>query len=595
MSKSKYQILKDKGNPKHHGPNMGNSLMYLFSRAAMRNPSPEVRITLEMLHGEVSKKFSSMSDEALNWLIGGYSGYSRGGILQARELRNFLTQEPKNIESSHLIMQLESILTAIGYRSFNANFVEPPFKPETNEQLKCSKTINKIMQGQMVKTVGSLYPGKFKDKTPIYINDHKTTTQDISASMISDASVANLDIRQPLKKTPDTFFRNYNEEDGSPTWIKQAKDQNIPVVAHVSGTSTIAMSAFYGLMKNKIDSFSNINEDHVFFSILLGPQYLRSRYHSLAETSAGIRYFLEKRHELTPVKMSPLEAEENICGYLAEGVSSAKSIEDECSLSDAIMQISEEYYNDIKDIENPDIALSDLQKSLLYCKKCGFKTYDMWFSLKEKTNLIELLSIMNDDSPRINNHTLSFITDKLSDLELISLRNSSSLRKAFFTLGNTGLLNTSDLASIKDNVLLQMELVKKSEVYQYQQMQGNLLDFKNISNKGIKNDIKKEVANKFIQNMNAVSKAYLVNDEDTYRNNLNEAKTNLNELNQHQHAGRRLAATIVLSATGIFAAAGLIQGCIQKVRGKQFEYLFMGQATKSAQSAKKIMSSCPSL
>ena len=183
--------------------------------------------------------------------------------------------------------------------------------------------------------------------------------------------------------------------------------------------------------------------------------------------------------------------------------------------------------------------------------------------------------------------SLDKIDCKLSKDEWTELKKNKQLQEAVAALSKTNQFTAQDWGKIKDNEQLQKAVVERSTKDEYQKSQKDLQEFRKYTEEEII-DTKKEPARNFVQNSEKASKAYLMNNETEFKSSIDASRGNLDALRKHRHSGWRVAGTILLSLTGVGAVAGLIQAGVQKLRGKEPEFLFMGQATKSAQAANKF-------
>lgn len=175
-------------------------------------------------------------------------------------------------------------------------------------------------------------------------------------------------------------------------------------------------------------------------------------------------------------------------------------------------------------------------------------------------------------------------THQLTADDWNKIKYNEQLQQAVYSLSKTNQFTTKDWDKIKNNGLLQQAVVERSTKEEYLKSQKALQKFRELK---ITNT-KKEPAINFIQNSEEASKAYLMDNKEVFKSSIDESISNLETLKKHRHREWRVAVTVLLSLTGVGAIAGLIQAGIQKLRGKQPEYLFMGQATKSAQAANKF-------
>ncbi|MCF6765737.1 hypothetical protein L3V82_08120 [Thiotrichales bacterium 19S3-7] len=314
------------GRPKHMH-HRDDNLRYNISRTVMRNPNENVKNQLFEIHKALATSFSHMSDNALNWLIGGSKLKSRGGFNTATQLRNFLNQPPDAISSSRLIMGIESLLTAISYRHIRADWVSPPYYPETQDQKSICNTIDDIVRPQLVASINSTYTNRGDDFVSNKAKDE--TTQVNYNDDVSDASDVEEDsLKKPVEHLDNQYFRNHVAPNLN-SWVYSASLSGIPIRAHVSGTTALNLAAAEGLLRNADGSLndwlSNENNLKALSGVLIIPQYFRSDFHTFAETAAGIKHYLDQRSlmlgiKITPEALTPKQAESFAFECLSLGV-----------------------------------------------------------------------------------------------------------------------------------------------------------------------------------------------------------------------------------------------------------------------------------
>lgn len=281
---------------------------YVLARALQRHPNARVRGNLNLLHTRMGEKFIGMSDEALEWLLGGSRNTCRGGLVNAAELRAFLNTNPNDLPSAQLISQLESLVSAIAFRVSSNPAQELPIQPETPAQKEMYDAIREITDGQLVRSINRVYTQRAADRMP---GDHNRIVceQDVDLSDDEDDVFRG----QPNNRIPPGQFKLMSDN-GKPSWVFEAKLQGIEVINHVSGTTPLAISVAMGLLRGASEQHAaileNENEAREFCTALLMPKFLRSNYHSLAETQAGIEHFFAERYQRQSVVISPKEAEQ---------------------------------------------------------------------------------------------------------------------------------------------------------------------------------------------------------------------------------------------------------------------------------------------
>lgn len=268
---------------------------FVLARALQRHPNLRVRKNLNLIHFKLAEKLNGMSDESLEWLLGGSGKTSRGKFNSPSELRAFLNTNVNDILSSQLISRLELLTTAIGYRAIQAKWGQEPIVPKTPDQKKMYDVLREITNGQIVCPINSVYTQRATDSTSNGA-DVIVCEQDDELSDDEDDAYRG----QPNERIPSAYFKAISDN-GQPSWVSEARENGVYVRHHVSGTSPLNLSAVLGLLREPGESYAAIleNEDEVreLFTALIMPKFLRSDYHSLAETQAGIDHvFAEITH-----------------------------------------------------------------------------------------------------------------------------------------------------------------------------------------------------------------------------------------------------------------------------------------------------------
>lgn len=298
--KSTYHPIYQYGAPNPNNHPVGNlQPEYVVSRTLMRNPSTSVRANLELLHTSVKSKFGNMTDEALEWLLGGVGKNSRGSFRTATEFRNFLNQPAANITSSRLISALESVATAIGYRYDRVHWAEEPYYPETIHQQAAAEVIDNIMWPERMPDVGRTYPQRGDD----HISDIEERVQKIhvESQYVSDASDDDEPSKQPKERLDVPNGRNFRviSKDGTRSWIAKAEDDGILTRSHISGSAHFTCAAVEGLLRMPDGSHILGDQDaRDLYTALLIPHYQRSDFHSIAETETGIEHYIAWRNHI---------------------------------------------------------------------------------------------------------------------------------------------------------------------------------------------------------------------------------------------------------------------------------------------------------
>lgn len=273
----------------------------VMARTLMRNPSKQVRGNLEIVHQRLKHQFNGMSNEALTWLLDANQNMSRGGFRTPQELRAFLQTPANKIPASRLLTGIATIAAAMGYRAAKLTFAKNPV-PITFEQKKMAALIDKIVGREKVDPINKAYKERAEDDIkPEAINGRKINPKNvmmIRANMVSHASHVVGDAKRQMQPLPNRFFRKYING-SKPSWLKRALNQGIKVRAHTSGSAPLACSAIKGLLRNSTGSYQVSGQDAIdLYTTLFLPHFHRSDFHSLAETQAGIDYFVqEQKHQ----------------------------------------------------------------------------------------------------------------------------------------------------------------------------------------------------------------------------------------------------------------------------------------------------------
>lgn len=272
---------------------------FVMARTLQRNPNARVRKNLNQLHFNLSAKFGGMSDESIEWLLGGSRKTCRGGFVNASEFREFLITNPECIQPAQLISKLESVISAIGYRSICDRRQEEPITPETADQKEMHRVISEITDGQLVRSINSVYAQRVSDRISGEISPDEINV--ISCEQDEELSDGEDDAYrgQPKVRIPTAQFKIISDNNHL-SWIYQAWDKGVYTRNHVSGTTPLVLAAITGLLRQHGESHSTILDNEAeareLFTALLMPKFLRSGYHSLAETQAGIDHFIAEHN-----------------------------------------------------------------------------------------------------------------------------------------------------------------------------------------------------------------------------------------------------------------------------------------------------------
>ncbi len=364
MSKSRADILKDIGAPKASTQRRregrvskrttlledNNRETKEISRAVMRHPDSEVIKQLEFAHKRMAESFSSMSDEALTWLLGGSSEMARGGFQDsktqtaAQKFREFLKTDPSTIPPQRLITGIESIGTAMGYRAIRASWVEPPFAPETPDQQIMDDKIQEVMGDKLTKSISTVYTIRAKDDLVV---SPAPGSREIMGEQedVSSASENEEEDQIPRKLIDTRKFRS-EVRPGHYSWIGAAVDGGIEVRGHTSGTCALTLSAIDGLCSSGKEPRSTWLDDQANFEALAGAltvaPFQRGDYHTIAETAAGVNHYLVERaikkgEDIDNTPMQPYDAFKYGMSMLVKASSTDKALStDSFSIREAV-------------------------------------------------------------------------------------------------------------------------------------------------------------------------------------------------------------------------------------------------------------------
>ncbi len=281
----------------------------------MRNPNFEVMKQLQILHQIIKNEFVNMPDESIVWLLGG-APKSRGGFKDAKSFKDFFNKEPLTIPPSRLITALNTIITAIGYRAVDAKWVTPPIQPNANHHhyayIMHSQIKTKFPRYALPPTIGRhAYTARNLDE----VSDECTFVEDYEEILPDDNSEASdveyMEEKKPQKISSQKFFRKKLHHQLEFSWPVGAQLGNIPIRCHVSGTTPLILAIINQLFESNGHQWIK-EEDNVrkLTGALLHPNYERGDYHTLAETSAGVEYYLEARKHFNKAKttLSPQAA-----------------------------------------------------------------------------------------------------------------------------------------------------------------------------------------------------------------------------------------------------------------------------------------------
>ena len=158
-----------------------------IARAVMRNPKTEMREELNNIHRMLNNQFSRMSDAGINWLLEGAPA-ARGGFKDAASFRKFLQTPPENLSSSRLITAIDSISTAIGYRSIAVGWAKPPHHPPPEHPAYEMYTkLKSTFASRIVPFIADSYNTRFYDNRS-HVEAGADSDIEVSPDDVSEAS-----------------------------------------------------------------------------------------------------------------------------------------------------------------------------------------------------------------------------------------------------------------------------------------------------------------------------------------------------------------------------------------------------------------------
>lgn len=309
------------GSPKADAKSVGGmDPQYVISRIAMREPNEDVRCHMELLHTQIKDKFGHMPDTALDWLLGGTRKTSRGGFRKVSDFRKFLNTPAEQIPSSQLTTGLVSILAGMAYRNLRATWTELPHEPQ-KQHTEIARVIDTTMYPFTVDPISTTFTEKKDTIQAVARTNIKAAATEyhsfiMTARRVSNASLSDNDDenKQPRSPSDSILFKKKNK-DHHTSWAGAAREQGIYVRAHISGSAPRICAAIEGLLRDSdgIPLLSE-NETRDLYSNLLIPHFFRSDYHSIAETQAGIDYYIDEyKYEKGKTQFAPVlrSAKEN--------------------------------------------------------------------------------------------------------------------------------------------------------------------------------------------------------------------------------------------------------------------------------------------
>lgn len=356
-----------------------------IARAVGRHPAPEVSDQLAIIHSKMKEQFLHLPDASIEWLLGGSSEMARGGFQPeagksaAQKFKDFLRADPNAIAPQKLLTNIETIATAMGYRAIYADWVEPPFYPETSEQQTMSDVIQSMMQGRLVRSIGEVYTERGNDDVARALQGNPTLYSPEQLvygeqQAVSTASEVDNEDKYPKKNLDSrTFRKNVDEETRS--WVGAALESGIAIRGHTSGTCPLAMAAIDGLCRTGTSPDTWLMDDENFKQLagaLFIPTFVRGDYHSIAETAAGVHHYLNERainaHDTTRKNepMKPYRAFSEALSMMTQAATPKKLHEgDALSLREAISQRADEAKQQVQRVMHPPLSTQADEAALL--------------------------------------------------------------------------------------------------------------------------------------------------------------------------------------------------------------------------------------
>jgi hypothetical protein len=236
----------------------------------------------------------------------GSSINSRCGFRDVHALREFLRTDPHTIPPSVLMSKLETILTAIGYRSIRASWTQKPHHAgEIAGRWRTARRIDRSM-AHRVCAIGDSYPERGSEE----IADASPETTPCSfeecagyqREEISDTSEG--ESLAPARLPAHKFHRYKDLPAGAPrelTWPGAAWDAGIPIRSKTSGTLPLAFAAALKILRDTLPGEAWVRDPgelaRTVGSMLIAC-FHRGDFHTFAESAAGVQHFLsEQAHQ----------------------------------------------------------------------------------------------------------------------------------------------------------------------------------------------------------------------------------------------------------------------------------------------------------
>lgn len=263
-------------------------------RAVMRHPDDEVKTLMLSMKDKLKNLLVYQSDEGIEWLLGAERQRGWGVFKDAKSLREFLNSD--NVSNARLITGLHVITVCMAYRAMGNNHVLPPHNPVTTAQKQMFAVCKALYQPNTVPAIAKLYTGKYTEQIEGDTNNinprfYVEMTRD-DVSVVSD--IHNDDPVLPKEAMPEKKYKLYDAM-GKPTWAAVAQQHNVELRCHASGTTTKALSVICGLLPPELRKDPRVIKK--ISGALILPNMLRGDYHSIAESAAGVDFYLNPRTE----------------------------------------------------------------------------------------------------------------------------------------------------------------------------------------------------------------------------------------------------------------------------------------------------------
>lgn len=294
------------------------SIVHTIARTVMRNVSPEIEKQLHTLHTMICKEFAHMSDESIQWLLDAVPA-ARGTFKNPMSFRSFFQHEPSTISSSRLITAIDSITAALAYRAINSPKAPPPIIPVNTPAQEMYDKIHQMFDGSMTPFLGEK---TYSMRNIEFLNPSQITSGYVEAYADDVSDVSDMEDdgeKKPKKKLPSNYFKvRLNPLREGYTWAAAAQKGHIPIRGHVSGTTPLALSIINCLYNREQNPWLQDKENtRTLAGALLLPSYVRGDFHSIAETTAGVEYYLQVRATEAPIPYSPQQCFQFGLQYMA--------------------------------------------------------------------------------------------------------------------------------------------------------------------------------------------------------------------------------------------------------------------------------------